>query len=86
MKSAKLIRRSLFVAVLGLVLTAFSSFGGAGSAAPRECCSTCVRDLQEGRRDCGVLIEQCGADWLIDPCEVSPGALCACATNCDSGC
>lgn len=87
MKSAKLIRKSLLLAVLGLLLTVFASSGsGTGTAAAKECCSTCVEHVQNDRRFCEFLIEVCGVQWFADPCEFSPGALCACATDCDPDC
>lgn len=90
MRSRKLIRRSLLVAVLGLMLTALSGGGNSGSttvqAGVKRCCSPCAARVQNDRDFCNFLIEVCGVAWFADPCEFSPVALCQCATNCDPGC
>jgi hypothetical protein len=84
-----IVRRSLLVAILGLMLTAFSSFGNGNDAtvkaASGNSCDRCIRAVQENRKICNFLIEICGVDWFADPCEFSPGALCECATGCNSG-
>jgi hypothetical protein len=84
------IRRTLLVAAFGLMMTAFSSlrFGSdvpvKAFAATDNSCDRCIRAVQNDRAVCNKLIAICGVDWLIDPCEFSPGALCECATGCDS--
>ena len=83
------IRRSLLVAVFGLMITALSGFHNGNRttvkafAATSESCDRCIEAVQNSREVCNFLIKKCGVDWFIDPCEFSPGALCACATGCD---
>lgn len=89
MKSS--IRRTLLVAVLGFMMVAVSGFRNGSDvqvkafAATGKSCDECIRAVQNDRAVCNRLIEICGVDWLVDPCEFSPGALCECATGCDSG-
>lgn len=84
------IRRSLFVAAFGVTMVAFSSFSNGTDvtvnalAAPTKSCDECIKAVQNNRSVCNFLIEVCGVDWFADPCEFSPGALCECATGCDS--
>jgi len=84
------IRRSLLVAVFGLMMIAFSSFPGRSVvtvkafASPNNSCDRCIEAARNNREVCNFLIKVCGVDWFIDPCEFSPGALCECATGCDA--
>jgi hypothetical protein len=84
------IRRTLLVAVFGLMMTAFSSFRFGGDvsvkalAATDNSCDKCIKAVQNDRAVCSFLIKICGVDWFVDPCEFSPGALCECAIGCDS--
>jgi hypothetical protein len=85
------VRRTLLVAALGFLMTAFSSFGNGSDvhvkafAATGNSCDECIQRVQKDRAFCDRLIKVCGVDWFVDPCEFSPGALCECATGCDSG-
>ena len=87
----KMIRRSLLVAALGLMMTAFSSYPIGSDvpvnafAATDDSCDKCIEAVKKDRAVCNFLIRICGVDWFVDPCEFSPGALCECATGCNSG-
>lgn len=90
MKSLSIVRKSLFVAVLGLMLTVFSnanrgnsSVADAATPATGGSCDRCIKAVQNSQEVCNFLIKVCGVQWFVDPCEFSPGALCACATGCD---
>jgi hypothetical protein len=88
MKSS--VRRTLLVAALGLMMVAVSGFRNGSDvhvkafAATDNSCDKCIQEVQNNRAFCNRLIVICGVDWLVDPCEFSPGALCECATGCDS--
>jgi len=81
------IRKSLLVAVIGLVMTAISGFrndnGAVVRAAATTSCDSCIQAVQSDPAVCRAMIKRCGVDWFVDPCEFSPGALCQCATGCD---
>jgi len=85
------IRKSLLVAAFALMMTGFSSFRNGSQvnvkafAATGNSCDRCIQAAQNDRNVCNYLIQVCGVDWFIDPCEFSPGALCECATGCNSG-
>lgn len=85
-----IVRRTLLVAALGFMMTAFSIFGNGSDvhvkavAATGNSCDECIQAVQNDRDVCNRMIKVCGVDWLVDPCEFSPGALCECATGCDS--
>jgi hypothetical protein len=73
-----------------LLMTAFSSVPigkdpAKAFAATGNSCDECIKAVQKDRAVCNFLIRICGVDWFVDPCEFSPGALCECATGCDSG-
>lgn len=80
--------RTLLVAALGFMLIAFSGFRNGGDvhakafAATGNSCDECIRAVQNDRNYCNRLIDICGVDWFVDPCEASPAALCECATGC----
>jgi len=83
-------RRTLLVVALVFMMIAFSSFSNGSDvhvkavAASGNSCDECIRAVQNDRDVCNRMIEICGVDWLVDPCEASPGALCECATGCSS--
>ena len=85
------VRRTLLVAALVFMMIAFSS-SRIGSdvhvkafAATGNSCDECIQRVQNDRDFCNRMIKVCGVAWFVDPCEFSPGALCECATGCDSG-
>ena len=86
MQMKSVIRKSVFLAVFGLMMIALSSVNGSSAAASAKrkvSCDRCVHAVQNDPRVCSFLIKVCGVDWFVDPCEFSPEALCECATGCD---